>query len=107
MERMLAGEGLLKGGKDQFGNWNADKTHCIRGHEFTPENTRFRNGRRECRECCRMRDRERYHRNAPVRPVKAPPRDENERARERYSNDPEYRLRRCRRAGRPCRHHRL
>lgn len=28
------------------------QTHCIRGHEFSPENTRFRaNGTRECRAC--------------------------------------------------------
>jgi hypothetical protein len=31
-------------------------THCIYGHEFTPENTRLRKGGRECRECIRRRD---------------------------------------------------
>jgi hypothetical protein len=39
---------------------NARKTECIRGHEFTEENTlkRIRNGRtnRECRACKQMRD---------------------------------------------------
>jgi hypothetical protein len=31
---------------------NAAKTHCIRGHEFTPENTIVRaGGSRNCREC--------------------------------------------------------
>jgi hypothetical protein len=31
---------------------NARKTHCKRGHEFTPENTyRHRDGRRECGTC--------------------------------------------------------
>jgi len=33
------------------------KTHCIRGHEFTPENTirlRRGNGRRQCRACAQM-----------------------------------------------------
>jgi hypothetical protein len=33
---------------------NAQKTHCINGHAFTPENTRIRNragGGRSCREC--------------------------------------------------------
>jgi hypothetical protein len=38
---------------------NARKTHCIRGHEFTPENTgKTRNGRR-CPTCHRERERER------------------------------------------------
>jgi hypothetical protein len=31
---------------------NTRKTHCDRGHEFTPENTRLRaGGQRECRTC--------------------------------------------------------
>lgn len=31
-------------------------THCIRGHEFTPENTYIkRNGCRQCRTCSRLR----------------------------------------------------
>lgn len=40
---------------------NAIKTHCIRGHEFTPENTiSFKNPyhgglMRNCRECRRLR----------------------------------------------------
>jgi hypothetical protein len=32
-------------------NQNAGKTHCKRGHEFTPENTRLITGGRECRIC--------------------------------------------------------
>jgi len=31
------------------------KTHCIRGHEFTPENTRISEGTRHCKECHRLR----------------------------------------------------
>lgn len=27
------------------------KTHCIHGHEFTPENVRIRDGKRKCRVC--------------------------------------------------------
>lgn len=35
---------------------NATKTHCIHGHEFTPENTKIdRDGRRACRACQRRR----------------------------------------------------
>lgn len=34
----------------------AQKTHCLNGHEYTPENTYIRpNGRRDCRACIRER----------------------------------------------------
>jgi hypothetical protein len=37
-------------------NVNASKTHCKRGHEFTPENTTARSdGGRECRACVKVR----------------------------------------------------
>lgn len=33
-------------------NWLANKTHCARGHEFTPSNTYRRpSGHRQCRRC--------------------------------------------------------
>jgi hypothetical protein len=39
------------------------KTHCKRGHEFTPENTYVRpNGTKACRICTRKQDRERKRR---------------------------------------------
>jgi hypothetical protein len=34
-----------------YGNQNMTKTHCLRGHEFTPENTRIYRGIRVCRAC--------------------------------------------------------
>lgn len=40
---------------------NAEKTHCLRGHEFTAENTETRrNGGRRCRECHRTDENMRY-----------------------------------------------
>jgi hypothetical protein len=46
---------------------NAAKTHCVNGHEFTPENTRLIGGRhgypiRRCITCKRTNDRERARR---------------------------------------------
>lgn len=45
---------------------NAAKTHCIRGHEFSPENTLIRTNRggveRTCLTCKRMRQRGRWQR---------------------------------------------
>jgi hypothetical protein len=39
------------------GEW----THCKRGHEFTPENTRInKKGARECRQCSSRRNRENW-----------------------------------------------
>ena len=38
-------------------SFNARKTHCKYGHEFTPENTRIgRTGKRACRSCFRERN---------------------------------------------------
>jgi hypothetical protein len=43
-------------------------THCIHGHEYTPENTYIRpDGRRTCRECFRARQRARYARDPEYR----------------------------------------
>ncbi len=44
---------------------NARKTHCKRGHEFTPENTDTRYGKRVCVECRRVAARERYRATHP------------------------------------------
>lgn len=37
----------------------ARQTHCVHGHEFTPENTRWHKGHRNCRACEKREDRER------------------------------------------------
>lgn len=47
---------------------NARKTHCLRGHEFTKENTVTRQGGRLCKICIRIRSRKHYkpHPRAPI-----------------------------------------
>lgn len=53
LEPVTRGENALRG--DSRNARNARKTHCRRGHEFTPENTRIsKRGHRECRTCSRM-----------------------------------------------------
>lgn len=43
-------------------------THCTRGHELTPENTRVMpNGRKRCRHCTRVSERNRRRRRTPDR----------------------------------------
>jgi HNH endonuclease len=52
---------------------NARKTHCHRGHEFTPENTYVHNGSRNCRTCQRARGRDYRLRLKRTGPVAAEP----------------------------------
>lgn len=51
LEPVTNKENILRGTSPSA--MNARKTHCIRGHEFTPENTRIRktDGARVCRAC--------------------------------------------------------
>lgn len=52
LEAVTHAENLRRG--EGIGSQNARKTHCKRGHEFTPENTSYqRNGCRNCRTCRR------------------------------------------------------
>jgi hypothetical protein len=54
LEAVTHRENLLRSGN--FIARNAWATHCIHGHEFTPENTKVRDkGHRECRTCRRDR----------------------------------------------------
>lgn len=56
--------------RGKSGLHNARKTHCPRGHEYTPENLLPRkNGKRDCRECSRIRDRARSDRQKSSRKV--------------------------------------
>lgn len=49
------------------GQANRRRTHCIHGHEFTPDNTYIypTDGSRRCRECMRIRDRIRRPKGTP------------------------------------------
>lgn len=40
--------------------FNASKTNCVRGHEFTPENTGMQKSGRYCRTCSREQNRVNY-----------------------------------------------
>lgn len=54
LEPVTMRENLLRG--DTFQAANAAKTHCIHGHEFTPENTKhYRNRTTTARECITCR----------------------------------------------------
>lgn len=52
LEAVTGNENIKRG---RAGQYNASKTHCPHGHEFTPANTYIRPGRygRVCRECRR------------------------------------------------------
>lgn len=42
-----------------LGSFNASKTHCPSGHEYSEDNTYVFDGKRQCRACARERSRER------------------------------------------------
>jgi len=41
------------------------RSHCKKGHEFTPENTKAWNGKRKCRACTNERARRAYKEEGP------------------------------------------
>ena len=49
LEAVTHRENLLRG--ETSASINAKKTHCIRGHEFTPENTYLNQSKRRCKIC--------------------------------------------------------
>jgi len=64
LEAVTPRENTMRG--NTAARWNAEKTHCVRGHPFDEENTVPQPGGRSCRECGRARSREWYHRNKSV-----------------------------------------
>lgn len=63
LEPVTHAENLMRGGSPSA--INAKRTHCPRGHEFSEDNIRWRNGTtRECRACIRIRDLKRRPRKA-------------------------------------------
>ena len=60
LEPVTPRENTLRG--VSFAAANAVKTHCPQGHEYTPENTDARYGRRYCRACQIDRQRRRRQR---------------------------------------------
>lgn len=69
------------------------KTHCINGHEFTPENTGYRSSYRYCRECQKLRT-IKYNEKHPDRQAARVARTKNN-ARAIKSNLVEYKGRKC------------
>lgn len=43
-------------------HWAQTRTHCKRGHEITNENIYYHNGRKTCKPCRRLMDKERRNR---------------------------------------------
>ena len=66
MEPVTSGENTRRGV-----NANREKTHCPRGHEYTPENTYISKGKthnsRKCRICSNAKDRARYRARSNAR----------------------------------------
>ena len=59
LEPVTQGENVKRG---RAGWHNKIKTHCVNGHEFTPENTKyFGDGRRRCLRCREVRQQEISH----------------------------------------------
>jgi len=52
LEQVTMKENVLRG--TSFAATNAVKTHCPKGHPYTPENTSLHTGRRHCRICDRL-----------------------------------------------------
>ena len=62
LEPVTQQENIRRGMTGKLNHRNTAKTHCKRGHEFTPDNTYIRpNGARNCRACAAARSLKAYH----------------------------------------------
>lgn len=52
---------IRRGLSGKINNRQAEKTHCIYGHGYTPENTGFQTNGRYCKMCDKLRKRENYY----------------------------------------------
>lgn len=78
LEPVTQRENLLRG--ETIAAHNARKTHCSRGHEFTPENTALRKDKNGCL-CRRCRQCERAHAAVRGRRIQADPKKRERRNR--------------------------
>lgn len=62
LEQVSIGENVMRG--TGVSVRNAAKTVCPRGHDYTPDNTILKAGKRDCRACDLHRKREAYARKA-------------------------------------------
>lgn len=77
-EHHLSVEPVCRGCHASRDNPKKNQTHCLRGHEFTAENTHTRkNGTRHCRACRREYDRTRVRRPGYWREVNARRKEKN------------------------------
>lgn len=58
LEPVTQRENIARGPWGEMWRKRMEQTHCVNGHEFTPENTRWNGVRRWCIECCNIHNEE-------------------------------------------------
>jgi len=51
LEQITIKENIMDNNSESIAKRNKEKTHCVHGHEFTPENIYIKSGARCCRKC--------------------------------------------------------